>query len=369
MFAGPHPLSAAESFAPLAEPLADALALSGDGAAADAVLALAGRHGADPTLALRRGERALAHGDAAAALHAMVPAWEAGHDDPRLDARLAVAALCLGLDDVAAALTDDPGHLDARLVRWLLAVGVGGRVDGIDWGRAESAWALRALIRQLDRCGRDDLAARAHAAAVAAAPAIAARLGDPPAAPPARGPFAPPVDGRAGFGAAWRGPAADAVFSWAWAAGRAVGRGERVLLLAPDPAPLRPLFAHGRLVAFADRRVAGTDAVVDPVALPAARSRWHHVVAALWIEQGPAPVDALRAITGALTHEGRLHLLCAGPAAVGALPMRLGPALVERACRQAGLSIEGVAARAADGSPVDPAAAAVLLVEAERRVI
>lgn len=369
MFAGPHPLPAAESFAPLAEPLADALALTGDGAGADAVLALAGRHGADPTLALRRGERALAQGDAAAALHAMVPAWEAGHDDPRLDARLALAALCLGLDDIAAALTDDRAHLDARLVRWLLAVGAGARADGIDWGRAESAWALRALIRQLDRCGRDDLAARAYAAAVTAAPAVAARLGDAPAAPPARRPFTPPMDGRAGFRAAWRGPAADAVFSWSWAAARAVARGERVLLLSPEPAPLRPLFAHGRLVAFADRRVTGADAVIDPVALPAARSRWQHVVAALWIEQGFAPVEALRSIAGALTHGGRLHLACAGPAADAALPMRLAPALVERACRQAGLSVEGVAARAADGSPVAPEAAAVLLVEAERRVI
>lgn len=369
MFVGSPRLTPAESLAPLAEPLADALALAGDGAAADTVLALASRHGADPDLALRRGERALAAGDAAAALDAMVPAWEAGFDDPRLDARLAFAALCLGLYDVAGTLTDEAEATEGRLVRWLLDVWEGDPPIAIDWRRAEVAWTLKSLLRQLERCGRDDLAAAGWRAAVEAEPALAERLGPPIMAPvePANDP--PPVDGRAAFRAAWTGPAADAVFSWVWSVGRELRRGERALLLSPTPGALRPLLSHGRLTALSTAAGPGVDAVVEPSALPAAPARWHHVVAALWIEQDLAPVDALRAIARSLTHEGRLHLLCAGPAAEGALPLRLSAAMVERACRRAGLEVTGVAARSADGMPAEPGEAAVLLVQAERRLV
>lgn len=368
MFAGSPRLSPAESLAPLAEPLADALALAGDGAAADTVLALAGRHGADPELALRRGERALARGDAAAALEAMVPAWEAGFDDPRLDARLAFASLCLGLYDVAGALTDAAEALDGRLVRWLLDVWEGDAPVAIDWRRAEAAWALKSLLRQLERCGRDDIAARGWRAAVEANRALADRLGPAPAEPPS-GPARPPMGGREAFCAAWSGPAADAVYSWAWSVGREVQGGERVLLLSPTPAALRPLVAHGRAVALSIEAVEGCEAVVEPSALPVAPARWQHVVAALWLEHDVAPVEALRSIAGALTHEGRLHLLCAGPAADAALPMRLSAAMVERACRRAGLTVTGVAARTAEGMPAEPGEAAVLLVQAERRLV
>lgn len=369
MFAGSPRLSPAESLAPLAEPLADALALAGDGAAADTVLALAGRHGADPDLALRRGERALARGDAAAALDAMVPAWEAGFDDPRLDARLAFASLCLGLYDVAGTLTDEAEGLDGRLVRWLLDVWEGDRPVAIDWRRAEAAWALKSLLRQLVRCGRDDVAARGWRAAVEVDPALTGRLG--PAPVEARTPSAarPPLGGREAFRAAWGGPAADAVYSWAWAVGREVQAGERVLLLSPTPAPLRPLLAHGRAAALSIEAVEGADAVVEPSALPVAPARWQHVVAALWLEHDVAPVEALRSLVGALTHEGRLHLLCAGPAADAALPMRLSGAMVERACRRAGLVVTGVAARTAEGMPSAPGEAAVVLVQAERRLV
>ncbi len=365
MFAGSHRLRPAEPLEPVADAFADALIHAGDGPAAAEALALAGRHVTGPHFALRRGERALARGDAAAALEAMIPAWEAGWDEPELGARLAFASLALGLYDVAGTLTDEAPLLSHRLVRWLLDVWEGDPPQPLDLARAEVAWGLRAMLQQLVRCGRDDLAARGHLAAKAACPE--ARVGPPPPVPPEARPFSPPLDGRAAFRAAWTGPAADAVFSWAWSAGRQVLSGERTLLLTPEPGPLRPLVAHGRLVCVGSAH--DGDVIADPEALPVAPSRWLHAVAALWLEQGLSPVEALRQITAALTHEGQLHLLCAGPRADWPTPLRLSPAMVERACRRAGLAVLGVAARSADGRPVAPEEAAVVLLHAERRVI
>lgn len=372
MFAGSRRLRPVEPLEPAADAFADALIHAGDPTAAADALALAAPYAEGATLALRRGERALARGDAAEALAAMIPAWERGHDEPALTARLALASLALGLYDIAGALTDDAPAIDHRLVRWILDLWEGDRPQPLALDRAEVAWALRAMLRQLARCGRDDLAARAYAAAVTACPAAAARLGEPPAPPPETAPFSPPLGGRAAFCAAWRGPAPDAVFSWAWSAGRQVLRGERALLLCPQPGPLRPLFAHGRLLALAPRAADGAHAIADPEALPVAGARWHHAAAVLWLEQALAPLDALRGIARALTHEGQLHLLCAGPRAEAApetCPLRLAPALIERACARAGLEVLGVAARDADGRPVAPADAAVLLLHAERRVV
>ncbi len=369
MFAGSHRLRPAEPLEPIADAFADALIHAGDPAAASEAMALAGRHVTGPDFALRRGERALARGDAAAALAAMIPAWEAGWDVPALEARLALTSLALGLYDVAGTLTDEAPTLEHRLVRWLLDTWEGDAAAPLDLTRAEVAWGLRAMLQQLVRCGRDDLAARGWLAAHEVCPAAAARLGPPPSAPPEAQPFSPPLDGRAAFKAQWRGPAADAVFSWAWSAGRQVLRGERTLLLAPDPAPLRALVAHGRTVVVGGERGAAADVIADPEALPVAPSRWLHVVAALWLEQSLSPLAAVRQIAGALTHEGQLHLLCAGPRGDWPTPMRLSPGMVEKACARAGLDVLGVAARGPDGRPVDPADAAVLLLHAERRVI
>lgn len=367
MFAGSHRLRPAEPLEPVADAFADALIHAGDPAAAAEALALAGRHVTGPDFALRRGERALARGDAAAALAAMIPAWEAGWDVPQLEARLALASLILGLYDVCGTLTDEASTTEHRLVRWLLDTWEGDPAQPLDLSRTELAWGLRAMLQQLVRCGRDDLAARAYLAAIEAHPDAAPRLGPPPPVPAEPAPFSPPLDGRARFREAWRGPAADAVYSWAWSAGRQVLRGERTLLLTPEAAPLRPLFAHGRSLCIGHG--AGVDVIADPEALPAAPSRWLHAVAALWLEQALSPVVALEQIAGALTHEGQLHLLCAGPRGDWGTPMRLSPAMVDKACRRAGLEVLGVAARDADGRPVDPHEAAVLLLHAERRVV
>lgn len=370
MFAGSSRLRPAEPLEPVADAFADALIHAGDPAAAGQALALAGRHVTGPDFALRRGERALARGDAAAALAAMIPAWEAGWDTPALEARLALAALILGLYDVAGTLTDDAQTLEHRLVRWLLDTWEGDPAQPLELERAEVAWGLRAMLKQLVRCGRDDLAARGWLAARALCPSAGPRLGPAPAAPTEVRPFSPPLNGRAAFREAWRGPAADAVFSWAWSAGRQVLKGERALLLGPDLAPLRPLFAHGRTLAIGSGpHTAGADALAEPESLPAAPSRWLHVVATLWLEQALAPLEALRRITESLTHEGQLHLLCAGPHGDWGTPMRLSPAMIEKACRRAGLQVLGVAARGADGRPVEPEEAAVILLHAERRVI
>lgn len=376
MFADSPRLRPAEPLEPMADAFADGLIHAGDPAAAAAALALAGPHVTGTRFALRRGERALARGDAAEALTAMIPAWETGDDTPTLSARLALAALALGLYDVAGALTDEAPLLEHRLVRWLLDIWEGDRPQPLALDRAEVAWGLRAMMQQLLRCGRDDLVAGGHRAARSLDPEAADRLGPPPPAPPTPTPVGPPLDLRAQFCAAWRGPAADAVYTWAWSAGRQILRGERALLLTPDPAPLRPLVAHGRLLCVTSpggRTTARPGVRAEPERLPVAPSRWQHVVAGLWLEQGLAPVAALRQITGALTHEGQLHLLCAGPRATPApgfeLALRLSPAVIEQACRRAGLGVAGISPRAADGSPTTPEEAAVVLVRAERRVI
>lgn len=370
MFAGSRRLRPAEPVAPLADALADALSHVGDPRAAGEVLRIGGLHSKAPELALRRGERAFAAGDAAAALEAMVPAWEAGWDDPRLNARLALASLILGLYDVAGTLTDDADSLDARLVRWILDTWEGDPAESVAFERAEVAWAMRALIQQLVRCGRDDLAARAWLAAVEVCPDAADRLGAAPAPPPEPNPYAPPLDGRTRFRDAWTGAAPDAVFSWGWSAGRNILRGERAALLCPTPGPLLPLFGHARLTAVASQRVSGAQLVAEPESLPLAGARQLHVCAAFWLEQAMNPLGAMQAITRALTHEGQLHLICAGPEAPASdAPLRLSPQLVERLCEKAGLSVTGVAARDARGGPTRPESATVLLLQAERRVI
>jgi hypothetical protein len=201
-------------------------------------LALAVRHGTNPSLALRLGERALEQGDAASALDALVPAWEAGFDDVRLESLLALSSLALGLYDVVDSLTEEPEKsAEHALIRWILFCWESRDMPKPSWSRAESIWCLRTLLQQLAKCGRTDLVYCVREVLSGTMSPRLERVLDaiPSSPPPPCRPFAPPLDGRETFRSGWRLPAPDAAFSWAWACAREVLEGERVLLLCPEP--------------------------------------------------------------------------------------------------------------------------------------
>ncbi len=372
MFAGFSGLQHAEPIAPLAEAVADAFERLGDRRAATEVLALAVRHGTNPSLALRLGERALEQGDAASALDALVPAWEAGFEDVRLESLLALSSLALGLYDVVDALTEEPEKsAEHGLIRWILFCWEGREMPKPSWSRAESVWGLRTVLQQLAKCGRTDLVyCVRQVLSGTMSPRLERALDAIPSSPPPPcRPFAPPLDGRENFRNAWRLPAPDATFSWAWACAREVLEGERVLLLCPEPEALRPLFAHAQLDVISTREGVGADHVSQPESLPIGPGRYEHVVAFFWLEGALEPGRAVRATARALTHEGQLHLLTAGPTSAGDFDLVMSASTVERLCKRSGLQVDGVATRDEMGATVVPEEATVQLLRGQKLIV
>ncbi len=368
------PSTVTADVASLAIQLADALERDGDFAGGEAALALAAAHEVDDRVAMRIAERALARGDAAAAMRALIPAWEAGSPDPHLEVLLAVSALALGLDDVCQSLTDPPCATgEHALVRLILAAKRNERIDVMPaMSTTERIWGLRALLRILADCGRADfvhhVVARAEALAI---PGLTEALaGLPSTPPPSREVCTPPIaESRAAFAAAWDRPATDAVFNWAWTVSREVMAGERALLLGEGAPALRPLFRHGATTVVAAQPAPGVDAVGAPEALPVAPGRWHHVVAVGWISETLCPEAALAHVVAAMPHGGQLHLLVPGPRAAGADLLRLSVPAVEGLLARAGLVVEGVVGRSAEGLDVPPDEAALVIARAQRSVV
>ena len=372
MFAGFSGLQHGQPIAPLAEAVADAFERLGDRRAAAEVLALAVRHGSNPSLALRLAEKALEDGDAAEALDALVPTWEAGFEDVRLEALLALSSLALGLYDVVDALTEDTAKsADHALLRWVLFCWESRSMSPPSLVRAETVWRLRTILQQLARCGRTDLVYCVRQSLADDIPprlerALQAIPSTPP--PPCR-PYAPPLDGRETFRQTWQLPAPDATFSWTWACAREVLEGERVLLLCPHPEAVRPLFGHAQLDVISTIEGAGADHVADPESLPTGPGRYEHVVALFWLESALEPAKALRAMARALTHEGQIHLMTAGPAIAGEFDVVMSPSTVERLCTRTGLRVDGVATRDAIGATTTPDQATVQLLRGRKLIV
>ncbi len=355
--------------APLAEALADALARQGDRGAADEVLAIAASRTADPVLAMRRSDDALGRGDAAGALHALVPAWEAGSQDPHLEAQLALCALALGLYDVARQICEaGAGGVEHAGVRLLLAFALG---EGVNFDSSKSwselMFCVRTQLRHLVACGRTDLvwAAQRRADGLGVPGFSRVFAGMPATRGPSRNPCRPPIGAREAFREGWRGAGADAIYGWAWSAARDVLEGERVLLLGPQPAPLMPLLGHASTTALAGRMDMGVDALASPEALPVAPNRFAHAIVAFWLRDAYDPRRAVDQIALTLAHDGLLHLACVGTSAPGHHDLRLSLDATARACAAAGLEVLGADARATDGTPGD----AIHLVRARRRLV
>lgn len=362
-----------EPIVALSEALAEALDAAGDATGAGRALDLAIRHAPrDQGLALRLAERALAQGDAASALERLAAAWEGGADDPRVESTLALCALALGLDDVAAGLTEPPSATPAHaIVRLVLAASRGEAVDlRPHQPGPELVWGLRTALLQLAACGRTDLVHHAREAATRLRlPGADGALAAVPATPPpTRANRTPPL-ARQAFRAAWTRPATDAAFNWAWAAGREVAEGERVLLLCPEPAAVLPMLGHARVTAVATAPGPGVQVVAAPEALPVRAARFEHVIALYWMADASDPGAALDELWRVLTHGGRAHLLCAGPAAPGRFDLRLSLSALDRLCRRR-FAVLGAAARDARGLDVpEPAEAVVHLMRVEKRVV
>lgn len=357
-----------ESIAPLAEALADALAASGATDASREVLAIAAARSPDAALAMRRADAALKRGDAATALHALVPAWEAGSQDPRLEAMLALCALALRLDDVARQLCERRTDVEHASVRLLLALATG---EGIEFDPTRSwselLFSARTQLRVLASCGRSDIVwaaqRRANDIGVPGFARIAARLRATP--PPRREAHRPAAGGRAAFVDAWRWPASTAMYSWAWSAARDVLTDDRVLLVGPQPQPFRPLLEHARVTTIGGTAGDGVDALAVPESLPVAPSRFDHAIVAFWLRESEDPRRAIDQLTLTLAHDGLLHLAAVGSEAPGRHDLTLSLGATVRACAAAGLEVLGADARAADGAPGDT----IHLVRARRRLV
>ncbi len=227
----------ADAVAELGEGLADALRSLGDARSAARVLEICGRHTTDPGLAQRRAGEALQSGDAATALEVLVPAWEAGAEDPHLEATLALSALALGLDDIALQLTEPPHASAEHLGVRILLAAAQGEVAEISEANTALVWALRGQLALLVGCGRNDLVWALGAAAPGLGLPGLARMVDglPGRPPPAATPARPPLGTRDAFTEAWTGPSPDAVYPWAWSVARDVFADEEVLLLGDAP--------------------------------------------------------------------------------------------------------------------------------------
>jgi hypothetical protein len=358
--------------ADLALELADALEESGEGAAAEAILATSGQSAAiDDRIALRLAERHLTRGDAAAAMEVLVPAWESGSMDPRIESMLALSALALGLDDITLALTDRATSADHQFLRLILGTLRGERVVLNDApGTAETIWSLRSLLSTLARCGREDLVDRFACDAPDVPGVDRALRGVPRRQAPGGRPPAPPfAETWNHFETHWGLPAPRVAWSWGWAVAREVEPGERVLITGPRPGAFAPLFGHARVTTCAPHRGPGVQIVAEPDALPIAPGRFEHVVVTLWLESAIDLVESATALWRALNHGGSLHLLAAGPALSGQADLILSTPALERLCERARFVVEGSIRRRADGMNTEGRDAVYQLLRAHKRVL
>jgi len=92
-------------------------------------------------------------------------------------------------------------------------------------------------------------------------------------------------------------------------------------------------------------------------------------VALFWLESALEPAKALRAMARALTHEGQIHLMTAGPAIAGEFDVVMSPSTVERLCTRTGLRVDGVATRDAIGATTTPDQATVQLLRGRKLIV
>ena len=122
MFTQSTTQATSEQFESLAETLADFLASGGDHAGANQVLSVVSRQANTPSIALRRAEHHLTNHDPSSALAALIPVWEAGYEDPEVEALMGTTSLILGLDDVVDNLTQNNENNEAlSVLRWVLS--------------------------------------------------------------------------------------------------------------------------------------------------------------------------------------------------------------------------------------------------------
>ena len=360
-----------ESPPELALALSDALLSQGQRPLARAVLELLEPGERDERLLTRLADDALERGDAPRALRLLARAWEGGSLSPYVEARLALAALAVGLTDVTEALTEAPARsTEHAIVRLIHGAARGEAVELRGIGSpTELVFALRSQLRLLAACGRQDLV-HAVAGAPIGLPGLASALAGLPRAPAASHELVrvPIAEARATFACAWGGGGGIAAANWAWAVAREVGQGERVLVLSPWPRALGGLLSHGTVVAGGPTGAPGAAFTAEPERLPVAAGRFDHVVAADWLGLALNPDAAMKELARVLAHEGQLHLLCAGPAAPGRALITYAPAALTRLAERAGLSDAKAIARQASGLPAEGAAAEIALMRAVRRL-
>lgn len=364
--------SPVESTADLALTLSDHLHAQGDRTRARAILQLFEAGEADERLATRLADDALERGDAPGALRVLARCWEAGSLSSYVEARLALAALAVGLQDVVEALTEAPGRsLEHTVVRLILAATRGETISVEGAGSAtELVFAIRSHLRLLAGCGRHDLV-DAVARAPMGLPAVQTALQGLPRSPAPSHELVP-VDldaARHSFTEGWGGPGGLAAANWAWAVAREIGVGEAVLVLSPWPMALRPMLAHARVTCIANQRGPGVDVVAEVEHLPVAPARFQHVVAADWLGAALNPEAALSGLVGALQHDGQLHALCRGPAGAGEEGLTFGARTLARLAERVGLVDIHALSRQASGLPAEGPDACVTLLRAARRVV
>jgi hypothetical protein len=367
----PHP-NQSESAADLALTLSDLLYSQGERTRARAVLELFESGDRDERLTTRLADDALEQGDAPRALKLLARIWEGGSLNPYVEARLALAALAVGLTEVVEALTEAPSRsTEHAIVRLIHAAQRGEQfsVAGVA-SATETVFAIRSHLRILAVCGRHDLV-EAVAQAHLDLPGIQTALhGLPREAAPSHELIKVDIDAaRETFTKHWRGPGGLAASNWAWAVAREIGVGEHVLLLSPWPDALRGLLAHAHVTAVSMTGGPGVDVIAEPERLPFAPARFQHVVAADWLGAALNPEAALQSMAGALMHDGQLHVLCAGPAGAGEQGMTFAPRTLVRLAERVGLLEPHALARQASGLPAQGADAEITLLRAMRRVV
>jgi len=361
-----------ESAAELALGLADSLQAQGDRQTARALLELIEPVERDDRLTVRLADDALERGDAQRALRLLVRAWEAGSLDSHVEARLALAALAVGLSDVVEALTDTPERsLEHTVIRLIHAAQRSERVDVSGHGSpTEMVFALRSHLRILSACGREDLVDVVRRASLGL-PGIERALAGLPSTPAATRELVkiPLDDARAAFSRSWSGAGGEAAANWHWAVAREIGVGETVLLLSPWPAAMRALLGHARVVTVSSAPGPGVEIIAEPEALPIGAGRFQHVIAADWLGRALNPDAGLRELARVLVHDGQCHALCAGAAAPGDAALTFSTAALQKLATRAGLSDVHTLARKASGLPAVTAEADVTLLRAVRRVV
>jgi hypothetical protein len=201
---------------------------------------------------------ALEQGDAPRALKLLARIWEGGSLNPYVEARLALAALAVGLTEVVEALTEAPSRsTEHAIVRLIHAAQRGEQfsVAGVA-SATETVFAIRSHLRILAVCGRHDLV-EAVAQAHLDLPGIQTALhGLPREAAPSHELIKVDIDAaRETFTKHWRGPGGLAASNWAWAVAREIGVGEhRAVAVALAGRPARLARSRARHGGLDDRR-------------------------------------------------------------------------------------------------------------------